>query len=764
MTRTGTLAFLSGVLLVLHSATLPPLPLLVLIIPLLAGLSRAGPRWRLLGWFVGGVAWAMIRAHVIMAEELDRDLEQQTLTVRGQVISLPMLLEDGVRFDLRLTESLRVGDRAYPSPGRIRLSWYRQPPEIRPGQYWQLDVRLRRPHGFVNPGGFDYEGWLVQQRIRTVGYVVATPRNHYLGITRGMYIDRLRHALRAAVNDVPDLHYRGLLIALTLGDRSQTSRAQKTTLVNTGTYHLLAISGLHISLVAGLFYLALLKLWPWTGRGVIALPAPRVAAVTAILAAAAYSLLSGFAIPAQRAWIMLMVVMSAVFSGRHYAPTQVLSMALLLVLIFDPLAAIDPGFWLSFGAILVLACGMSHRIGTGGLWWQWGRAQYVVFLGLMPVSLLWFQQYALHGMIANIVAIPWVSLVTTPLALAGVGLMAVGGLPGRACMFLADMSLHLIWLWLQWLQQWPAALWQQAIPSPAIMMTGVAGALLLLLPPGLHWRWLGLVWLLPMLLPVPRTPEPGAFWFTLLDVGQGLAAVIHTHNHALVYDTGGRFSDSFDAGAAVVIPYLRQAGMASLDQVIISHGDNDHIGGAHSLLEAYPDTPVLSSVSAPFAHPYWETCVAGQEWQWDGVRFQILHPARDESSRDNNQSCVLRISTSQYAVLVPGDIEQEAEHRLLSEHAADLPAAVLVAPHHGSRTSSSPAFISAVNPQVVLYATGYRNRYRHPNQDIMQRYAQRGIRSHDTSRDGAVLIRIDQSGMTAATWRRVARRFWHARD
>jgi len=762
--RTGTIAFLSGILLLLPSSALPPSWLPLLLVPLAFLLIVSGPRWRLAGWMVCGFTWALIRAHGLLATELDRELEGKTLTVTGQVASLPEFQGEGIRFAFRIDKPVRFAGRDWPAPDRIRLSWYKDPPQLLPGQYWQLTIRLKRPRGFLNPGGFDYEGWLFQHRIRAVGYVVQTPVNHYTGSTRGVWIDRVRHELRAGVNRTLDSNYRGLIIALALGDRSQTSLAERTTLINTGTYHLLAISGLHISLVAGLFYLAVLRLWSVTGRWAVLLPAPRVAAAAAVLAAATYALVSGFSIPVQRALIMLAVVLSVVYSGRRHAVSQVIAVALLLVLIFDPFAVMDPGFWLSFGAIGVLAWGMSCRITTRSLWWRWGRAQYVVFAGLLPLSLFWFQQYALHGMLANIVAIPWISLVTTPLALAGVALVNLSEPIGRVCLSLAAMSLQLIWPLLEGLGHLHFAVFHQAAPSLWTFAIGLIGALILLLPAGIPWRWLGIVWLLPLLLPLPKTPGEGALRFTLLDVGQGLAAVAETRTHTLVYDTGARFSDDFNAGAAVVVPYLRRAGIAHLDKLIISHGDNDHSGGADALLAAYPDTTVLSSVPAAFTSPSWSPCMAGQHWQWDGVRFQILHPEVTKPGTENNQSCVLKISTADYSILLPGDIEKEAEYRLLHRYADKLSAEVLVAPHHGSKTSSTTAFIEAVHPRLVLFPVGYRNRFRFPNQDIMRRYEMQGVRSYDTARHGAILIRIDHSGITATTWRKEYRRFWHTRD
>ena len=762
--RAGTIAFLSGILLLLRCSVLPPVSLNYLLIPLALVLVLLDRRLRFAGCMLGGFIWALICAHDILAPEFARELEGQTLTLTGHVVTLPEYHEDGIRFEFQVDNPILYLGKHWPAPGKIRLGWYHQSQPVRPGQRWQLTVRLKRPHGFMNPGGFDYEGWVFQHRIKALGYVVNTPQNHYTGTTSGAYINRLRDVLRAGINRHLDNRYRGLIIALTLGDSSQTSRADRLTMINTGTYHLLAISGLQISLVAGFFYMAVLKLWSRTGTWAVRLPAPRVAALAALAGAAFYALVAGFSIPTQRALVMFAVLMSVLFIRRHYAVAQVICMALLAVLVFDPFAVMDPGFWLSFGAIMALAWGMSCRIAVRSLWWRWGRAQYVVFVGLLPLSLLWFQQYAVNGILANIVAIPWISLVTTPLGLAGMALLNINATLGQLCLFLAGVTLQWIWPLLEWLSQWHFSVWHQAAPSPWSFLCASFGAIILLLPSGITWRWLGILWLLPLLLPVKKIPGDGEFWFTLLDVGEGLATVVHTREHTLVYDTGARYSDDFNAGAAVVVPYLRQTGVSDVDTMIISHGDNDHIGGAADVLAAYPDTMVLSSVPSAFSPYRWRACRAGQQWQWDGIKFQMLNPEGAASGSENNQSCVLRISNGRYSVLLPGDIEKESEYRLVTRYRDEMAADVLVAPHHGSKTSSTATFINTVQPRLVLFPVGYRNRFRFPNQDIMKRYEMRGVRSYDTARDGAILLRIDQTAITATTWRKEARRFWHAVD
>jgi len=759
--RTGTIAFLLGILLLLQFPTLPH-PFWPYLLPVALCIAVVKSPFRIGGYFFCGFLWAMLRAEIILSEGLDRTIEGKTLTITGQVISLPEKLDDRIRFQFHIDNIVSDAGQKFPNPGMVRLSWYQLPEIVQPGEHWQLSVRLKRPYGFMNPGSFDYEGWLFQHRIRTTGYVLNTPKNTYLGETTGNYINRSRYFLREKINRIMDGNpYSGLITALSLGDSSQIPNDQNTVLINTGTNHLLAISGLHITLIAGLFYFLARKLWSIGGVLALYLAAPRFAALAAIFAATIYALLAGFSIPTQRTLIMLSVVMWSLFTYRQHAFTHTITTALLLVLIFDPFAAMAPGFWLSFGAIAVIAYGMSCRVGADSVWWRWGRAQYLVSIGLLPVLLFWFQQYPLLGIPANLVAVPWVSLLVVPLALTGTVLVNLSVSLGGYCLELANNALGLLWPFLTWLAQSDMTLWHQSSPPWWALLASYIGVLILLQPLGLPARWIGLVWMLPLLFPYKDKPGDGELWFTLLDVGQGLSAVVQTREHILIYDTGAKFSGYFNAGGAVLIPYLRKAGVSHIDTLFISHGDNDHIGGVPDLLSAYPDTPVLTSVPLKLNHPFTEQCHAGQTWRWDGVEFQVLHPDSPDKYSDNNRSCVLKVNTDQYSILLSGDIEKETEYRLVREYKRQLSATVLIAPHHGSKTSSTEEFIDTVAPELVLFPAGYRNRYKFPNKDIITRYASRSIGMLDTARHGAILIKISTSGMSVTKYRQQAQRFWH---
>jgi len=719
--------------------------------------------FRLVACAAIGFIWALLRADFVLQQDLARDLEGQSIQVLGRVVSLPDAGPQRVRFEFEIDELRDAAGKNRPLPGKARLNWYRSQSKPEPGQVWRLTVRLKRPHGFMNPGGFDYERWLFQNRIRATGYVVNMAANEYTGENRGQWLNRLRYQLRRRMAvQLPDTDQLDLLTALSLCDRSLLEQDRMTTLIRTGTSHLLAISGLHIGLVAMLVFAVVRRLWSVAGKLPLYVGSSYAATVAAILVACVYALLAGFSIPTQRALLMVAIVLLTLLSPRRYPFSQVLCTAMLAVLWLDPFAVLDAGFWLSFAAVGIIAYGMGCRYGPRNLYWQWGRVQVLVALGLIPLSLAWFQQFSLLGIPANLVAVPWVSLLVVPLTLSGTLLLPFCTTLAGALLSLAGKALALLWPMLDLLADNRLAVWQQASPPVWVLLTSLAGVLILLQPGGLPGRWLGFCWLLPLFFPLQPRPAPGAARITLLDVGQGLAAVIQTHNHTLVYDTGARFSKYFNAGDAVVVPFLRQSGVHNLDMLIISHGDNDHIGGVQAVLKSYPDTSLLTSVPSQLTGRHPRTCRRGQYWEWDNVRFSVLHPAADSAASDNNHSCVLRVTAGHRSLLVTGDIEKAAEGQLLGEYAGNLATDVLVVPHHGSKTSSTPAFIHAVNPEWALIAAGYRNRFKLPNQDIIQRYQQNNSMILNTARRGAIDVHFNQAGLTVEWYRHIARRFWHS--
>lgn len=712
-----------------------------------------------LAFLVAGVFWTTLQADWVLSDALPSALERRDLQLRGVVADIPQPTERGMRLLFDVTDA-RFQGKAVAVPRRIILSSYGEQ-SFNVGEHWQVVARLKRPHGFQNPGGFDYERYLFQSRIRATGYIRAQTAPQQLpGWSLRYAVDRWRQYLGGRIRAVLGAEpLAGIVVALANGDKRGISDSQWNVFRRTGTNHLMAISGLHIGLVAGFAFFMVRWLWAWPGFTVLRWPAPKVAAVGAMAAAAVYAALAGFSIPTQRALIMITVAMGAVLMQRRVATSQLLAIALLLVLLYDPLAALSAGFWLSFTAVAVIVLFLNARQRRGIDWRNLGRLQWGIAIGLLPLLLLFFQQVSLVGPLANLFAVPLFGLLVVPFTLAGT--MATMLLPDvlTAWLFqLALWALKLVWVLLDYLAGLRYSVWTQQSPGLWALAFAVVGVFLLLAPRGWPARWLGAVWLLPMLTLKPTAPMAGSVWFTLLDVGHGLAAVVRTQSHTLVYDTGARFSARFDAGRAVVVPYLRHQGVSSIDTLIVSHGDNDHIGGAASVLADVKVGRTISSV--PERLPMAEVCIAGLQWRWDDVQFKILHPPAGSDLRGNNASCVLKVSGRYGSILLPGDIEARAEKELVEREREALASQVLVVPHQGSKTSSTPAFVRAVAPQLVLFSTGYRNPFKHPHAQVKARYKRYRVRLYDSPVHGAVEVRLSEDGTEVRSYRQHNRRYW----
>ena len=693
----GTLCFLLGVFAFQQCPALPD-PWLAVLLPA-AGLGwlrggRAGP----LAACATGFLYALLRAHALAPGVLPAEWEGRDLVVEGAVAGLPERMGNRARFELdidRIVES--PGPRSgIELPWRVRLNWYRDAPDLRAGERWRLRLRLKRPRGFANPGGFDYEGWLFRRGLSATGYVRAG-RNERTA-PGAWSVARVRQGLAERIDTALDpAPLRPLIKALALGVRDEMSPAQWRVLRATGTAHLMAISGLHVGLVAGLAFGIASLAWRLPGVSVLVVDGKRIGAATAILAALVYAALAGFSVPTQRAVVMVACLMLALLARRRVAPAMLLGRALLAVLLLDPFAVNEPGFWLSFSAVAFIFFGVAGRLrvrrSTGEtLWWRYGRIQCLLGLALLPLGLWFFAEYPLGAPLANTLAVPWVSALVVPPVLAGT--LASAALPsmGGVLLELAHLMLSGLWYGLEWfarnvpmLHAGPAvARWQ--------MLAALAGTLLLLAPHGTPARWLGGLWMAPLLFASASPLPADILRLTVLDVGQGLSVVLRTRDHTLVYDTGPRFSERFDAGAAAIVPYLRHIGVREVDTLVLSHRHQDHTGGAASVLEGVSVRRIMTNVS-PWAQRG-TPCRAGQRWEWNGVRFMVLHPPADGRSTGNEGSCVLRVVLGESAVLLTGDIGERSERELLERHV--VRADVLLVPHHGSATSSSAAFLDAV--------------------------------------------------------------------
>jgi len=761
---TGVAAFLAGVVLLQWQASLPLPGLLLLILPLLY-LARRYPTFLLPALFGLGYLWALLHAHWLLSRELPAELEGLDVRVQGVISGLPVADEDRVSFDLSSDRMVAGGVEIQP-PGMIRLNWYGKVPPLVPGEHWRLMVRLKRPHGFMNPGGFDYEGWLFRNRIRARGYVREDPDNRRLAGSSPIYaLQRLRHSIRGLIErQFSNRQAEGQLKALVIGDRDGLSRSDWELFRATGTNHLVAISGLHIGIVAGLAFFLGRRVWTCSSHLLLLYPAPVAGAVFALAMATLYAGLAGFSIPTQRALIMLSVVMGAVLMKRQLAPLRSISSALLLVLLFDPLAVLSPGFWLSFLAVGVILFGISGQLHRPGLIRSWMGTQWFIALGLAPVLLAAHLEVPLVAPLVNLFAVPFYSLIVIPLALCGTLLSLIWEVVGLPLLQLAawflDISREVLILFAE-----PGLSFSLPGKFPPYLWAGVgSGTLLLLSPVGMPGRWLGVILLLPLgLLSTTKTPQAGELWFDLLDVGQGLSAVIQTRHHLLVYDAGPRFSAGFDAGSAVLVPFLQQRGINTIHKVVLSNGDDDHQGGFLSLKDHFPLGEVLSGEPQRIKGGDAKYCRAGDQWSWDGAHFEFLHPQDPGAWSGNDASCVLRVTHAAGSLLLSGDIESAAEYALLREHRAGLRADLVLVPHHGSRTSSTQAFVEQVGPRYALVSSGYINRYRFPREEVVARWEKRGAKVLNTANSGAIHFRMGADGRLYGpeSYRETAKRYWH---
>lgn len=734
--RTGMLALALGLL---SLGVLPALPsvgwwAVLLVLGLACLCSRAWP----LGWFLLGVCWACWSAQVALDDRLAPVLDGRTLWLEGRVVGLPIQAPQRVRFELEDAVSRRAG-----LPRRLQLNWF-DGPDIRAGERWRLAVTLKQPHGLLNPHGPDREAALLARRIGAVGTVKA---GHLLEAAPGNWRDGLRQRLLA----IDAQGREAVLVALVLGDGSGLSQRDWQALQATGTVHLMVISGQHIGLVAGLVYglVALLaRLGAWPAR----LPWLPWACALALVAALGYGWLAGFGVPVQRACLMLAVVLLWRLRFRHLGVFTPLLMAMCGVLLVEPLVSLLPGFWLSFAAVGVLTFCFAGRLGGWRPWQAWSRAQWVIAVGLLPPLLALGLPISLTAPLMNLVAVPWISFVVLPLALLGSALLAVGAF-AQGLLWLAGGSLDALFEVLGWVASRRPAWLPPALPLGAWLLVCL-GAMLVLLPRGIPLRGLGGVMLLALWTPRDHVPH-GQVEVLQLDVGQGLAVLLRTRHHNLLYDAGPAKGSS-DLGEQVVLPTLRKLGVRQLDLMLISHGHADHAGGAAAIGRGLPIAQVLAGEPGQLAVELEALpCASGERWRWDGVDFALWQWPQGPDS--NERSCVLRVEAQGERLLLAGDMEAGAERAWLA--ATESPRIDwLQSPHHGSRSSSTEPFIRALAPRGVLISRGRYNGFGHPHPQVLERYRRHGLSVHDTALEGALHFRLGSHGVVEGM--REQRRFW----
>lgn len=751
---------------------------------------KVSSTWVFLGACLLAFSMTGLRAVHFQSQSLAPELEGKDISVTGIVASMPQSNDSGQKFRF-MVEDAQIGNLQVSLPKNLYLSWYRGnwgkqgtanefqkfPHELRAGERWQFNVRLKAPHGGLNPHGFDFELWLWDQGLQATGYVRAgkkDPTPTVVEKTAWYPVEQARQIVRERIHEQvtrsgplassdQGARFAGILAALVVGDQQGIDRADWDVFRATGVAHLMSISGLHITMFAWAAMMGVGGLWRRSAHLCLWMPAPRAALIAGVALAAAYAVFSGWGLPSQRTVWMLITVAALRLCAKEWPWIMIWLLACAVVVAIDPWALMQAGFWLSFVAVGILFASTVNRSNPrrDTLWVRFVnllREQWVITLALTPLTLLLFGQVSLIGLLANCLAIPWVTLVITPLAMFGLFAPYLWDVAAQAIALLSWALGEFSTLPWATLSRPQSNLW--------LAVAGVMGGLLLVMRVPWSLRFSGFPLLLPVLLWQAPRPTHGHFELLAPDIGQGNSVLIQTAKHAFLYDAGPRFSSETDAGHRIVVPLLRSMGL-QLDTLVLSHRDSDHSGGALSVLAFHPKAELRSSVENSHelqsVRPV-QRCSAGQSWIWDGVTFDVIHPRESDYSLDlpsNALSCVLRIGNGSQHVLLTGDIEKPQELGLVAS-GVDLKADVLLMPHHGSKTSSSEAFLEAVSPAMAIVQAGYRNRYGHPAGLVMDRYAERGIRTFSSPSCGAFLWRSEQ----ASKWschRDRAMRYWHHR-
>ncbi|MFA6409000.1 MAG: DNA internalization-related competence protein ComEC/Rec2 [Gammaproteobacteria bacterium] len=712
-----------------------------------------------------GFSWALAYTNNLLDWQLPKNLEKQNITIECYIDSLPKYEAERLSFTCALEKLNGEKNKA-----KILLSWYQNYPSypvLRVGDKWRLTVKLKRPHSTANPGSFDHEAYLLENRIRATGYVVTNKFSQNKLLNSHWYkysIDRLRQYLSWRIkNSLPNSHFNAFISALTVGDQSGITQSDWQVLRRTGTIHFLIIAGLHIGFVAAFLFFIIRLLWRFFPRLCLIIPSPKAAAIFALAGAVFYSALAGFSTPTKRAIFMLIFFFLGKLTDRNFSVWSSFLVGLFIVTLINPLASLSSGFWLSFVAVFLILFSLESRLNNGTKFMRYSRLQWALTLGLIPLSLLLFEQASLISFFANLIAVPCLGFIAIPLSLSSSIILLINQKLGTLLLVLASKVFALIYFFLNWLANLPLSNFIHAVYNPWILLASSIGILLILAPRALPCRYLSLAFLSPLFFFIPKGPNYNEVWFTLLDVGQGLASVIRTQNHVIIYDTGPKFSPESDAGNSIVVPFLLTENLKNIDLMVVSHSDQDHSGGAKSILNNLKVSKLITSTPDFFSPFPAEHCYAGTHWNWDGVGFSFLHPPKDSNFSINNSSCVLKITSGKESILLDGDIEKIAEKKLVAQNASSLQSNILVAPHHGSISSSSLGFVQAVKPNYVLFPTGYLNRFKFPSPVVVMRYEAIGTKTLNSAETGAITFKFPtKSGiLTPEIYRTNHRKFWY---
>lgn len=692
-------------------------------------------KWAYVIWFVMAMLWCLFHQFMEDSRGMPNTEIIQQADLIGKVISIPAVQGDKVQFSFA-AETLN----GKPVTTHIAIACYSHCPDFHSGQYWHLMAKLKKPRNLGNPGHFNYVNWLNARHIHWSGTLLNHRFPPVIVKTRPSVLLNIREQLLKNISLLdPDEKTLGIIQALTLGVTNYIDKSQWDLFRHTGTVHLIDISGAHIGMVAGMTFMVVKWLWSRLGRVCLYWPAPKVASMVSLAVATGYTLISGYAIPAQRALIACMFMLFRNFFSQRFSVWQSWRYALFFVLVSEPHSVMMAGFYLSFLGVAILVL-VNQRIIATGIRKQL-LLQVACLLGLMPLTLFMFSYGSINGLIANIVAIPWVEMLIVPLALIVTFLSSSFVIPGSV--FVLKKSILLLLFFLKWVDSFAMLnltfTFNQLLSPLAFMFILCFLLFFPLTRLTVPICMMGLAALFPSYLNV----KSGEARIDILDVGQGLAVVINTTHHVLVYDTGVKFFEGNDMGKIAIIPYLKTLGIKKLDKVVISHPDLDHRGGLASLEESFPIGELI--VDEPKFYHRGSACHDYPSWQWDNVSFRFFSIA-DESRTKNNHSCVLQISTANRQILLTGDIEKQAEDYLVSKYGRQLASSIMVIPHHASKTSSSPAFVATVAPQFAVVSYGFDNRYHFPHRQAIQTYEQRHIPIFDTVSCGMVTVLLSKKG------------------
>ncbi len=735
------LSLLAGAVVVQMLPTLPPswISILIGVVALALLFVRASSRAPV--WFVLGFAWTLLCAEAALDARLPADLHGRDFDVVGTIRGLPEVQDRSTRFAFDI-ESASLDGESVALQGHARLNWYDSAPALAPCSRWQLRLRLRPPRGLVNPGGYDSERGAVQRGVVAVGYVRKANENRRIGSATGLCVDQWRARIASAIS-----HRLGgdpgsaLLRALAVGDQQGIDDSQWQVLRATGIGHLIAISGLHVGMLATFGALLARLMWKAWPSLTLRLPGPLLEAPVAMACATGYGLLAGMGVPTIRTLLMIAIALLARYMRRATTVAQGLALAALAIVVWDPLAVLSAGFWLSFvGVAILLSMTRPTHDGRAG-WRDIPRLQLTLSLALLPMSVWFFGQGSLIGPLANLIAVPWVSFLIVPFTVAGSLLIVDLPVVGGPLLDLADVLLKVLWQLMQWMAALPSAqVYFASAPTWAFMLA-LIGVGCMLMPRGIPLRAVGLVLLLPMLFPRQTPLAKGEFEAWMFDVGQGLSVFVRTRDHALLYDAGPRYPSGFDSGDAIVIPSLHALGIDRLDRLIISHGDRDHAGGAEAVHLAFPEAEIESGEPERLAVAA-KACRVGESWEWEGVTFQVVLASVERATKSNDRSCVVLVNGTSGSLLLTGDVSASVELAVAEAIGNLRRPLVLSVPHHGSKTASSERFLDAIDPQLALVSAGYRNHFGHPHPVVVGRYIERSIPLLNTADAGYLHMRF----------------------